>query len=195
MKYLVLILLFNVSICHAYLATMDTAELVAPKSYVANVGLQFAPGSNVVGRLDTGIDENSSFRGVVGMGSVDVFLGGFYKWAPIPDVENGQPGLGIITGPIYARKSNTSILHYRVTGVGSKKFSGSWGVVTPYVSFSTGIAVSQERTYAPTLLALGSEVAPKALKYVKFMGEIGAGLTEAFNYFNLAAVFSLDVFK
>lgn len=184
---------------HAYFSTMETAEVPAPGTYQLGVEPQIA--FNNIGKGDTGINlisffdapmsDSSSLRVLLGTGVTDFQTGFFYKWIPIPDIDN-QPAIGFKVGALYARVDDTTQLSARLHPIISKKYDSDFGLITPYVSLPIGISNVEKKSYTPMTLALGSEYKPQSMKFVWFMAEVGVDIKDAFNYISGAVIFSID---
>ena len=95
---LLIAIMFSATPAHAYFATLDTGEVLREGQFQA----MFAPqiifnnydGANFTGRLDMGLAEGVSARGILGFGKVDFQIGGMVKWVPFPDTAS-QPAIGL----------------------------------------------------------------------------------------------------
>jgi hypothetical protein len=180
----------------AYLSTIDTADLLDPGHYQFSVEPQVITGDtalmNFTGRFDAGIGENSSVRALLGGGSYSPLEWGlFYKWAPIPDLDE-QPGISIMGGFLLARKNEKNVFNFRVHPIVSKRFTGDFGAVIPYIAVPVGVQVVESKTTYPTHLALGTEIRPEAWTGMSVFVEGGINVADAFNYISAALVFWFD---
>lgn len=180
---------------HALFSVVDTGTLVAPGSYQATFEPQFIlsrySGLNVVGRLDTGLNESSSVRGIIGVGIIDFEFGGFYKYIPFPDTET-QPAIGGEIGVIYGRVNRSNILSIRFNPLVSKSFGSDIGKITGYGSVPFGITSWENESTVPVQLVAGAELVPTNLKYMSFFTEVGLNVANAFNYVSFAVSYRFD---
>jgi hypothetical protein len=179
----------------AYFSTIDTGELIEPGKFQATFEPQIIlnkyDGMNFVGRLDTGIDESSSMRGLIGFGKVDFQIGGFYKLMPFPDVDK-QPALGGEAGVIFARVGGNSEFSIRLHPLASKKFETEIGDVTAYGSIPFGLTSRPDETFVPIQVAGGAEIRPINMPNLSFFGEVGINVNKAFSYISAAVAFRFD---
>lgn len=179
----------------AYFSTMDTGELVAPGQYQVSfepqIIFQNYSGFNAIGRFDTGINESSSVRGVLGVGTVDFEVGGFYKWVPFPDTET-QPAIGGMVGVTIARVNSDTEYNIRFHPLVSKKLESEIGDVIPYGSIPIGITSLPDKTIVPIQLVAGAELRPLNTPNFSFFGEIGANINDAFGYISAMVTYRFD---
>lgn len=179
----------------AFYSTFTTGDMLAEDKYEAGVETQFVTsgddGVNLVGRLDVGYNDESSFRGMLGFGVTDFQVGGFYKWVPIPDYDN-QPAMGILAGAQYAKYNNESEVALRVHPFLSKKFEVDFGDLTPYAALPIGLRSYDGDTDLPLQLALGSRLRTDHFEKIEWMAEIGMNLSDAFTYISVSAVLEFD---
>lgn len=180
---------------HAYFSTIDTGELIAPEKYQAILEPQLIlnkhDGFNMIGRFDTGLTEDSSVRGVLGVGKVDFQLGGFFKWVPFPDVGK-QPAIGLETGALLARVNSQSEFSVRLHPLVSKAFQTEVGDLVPYGSLPLGVTFRSDKTFVPVQIVGGSEMRPLNWPRVSFFAELGLNLTESFSYISGAIAYRFD---
>jgi hypothetical protein len=186
---------FNAPNAQAYFSTIDDGELVAPGQYQVSVEPQVLfdryPGVNGVARFDTGFNDSSSVRGILGFGKVDFQLGGMYKWIPFPDVD-GQPAIGLDAGMILARVNNQNEFSVRLHPLISKRFETEIGDLIPYGSLPLGVTTRPDKTVIPVQIVAGTEFRPLNLKNFSFFGELGINLNEAFSYISAAVAYRFD---
>jgi hypothetical protein len=185
----------------AYFDTMDTGEVLQEGQYQVTVGPQFIlnqyDGTNFTGRLDTGLMEGVSFRGILGFGKVDFQIGGMVKWIPFPDTKE-QPAIGGSAGVLIARIGNMTQYSLRAHPLISKKIETEVGDITPYISLPLGITVrtggeaGTDDTIIPVQLVFGSELRPLDMNRWGFFGEAGINMSKSFGYVSLGASFRFD---
>lgn len=188
--------LFSAGSAQAYFSTVDTGDLVAPQKFQAIVEPQLIlnkyDGLNVVGRFDTGLNESSSVRGILGFGKVDFQLGALYKYIPFPDLP-GQPAIGGEAGAVLARVDGKTEFSLRLHPLVSKKFETEIGDVTPYASIPFGVTSrSGDETFVPVQVEFGAEVRPLNLQSLSFFGEFGINVNKSFSYISAAVAWRFD---
>lgn len=192
------IALFSSVPAHAYYSTVDNGEVLREGQFQA----MFAPqlifnnydGANFVGRIDMGLAEGISARGILGFGKVDFQVGGMVKWIPFPDTLS-QPAIGGEAGVIVARIGSRTQYNFRFHPLVSKKIETEIGDVIPYASLPLGVTTNSgvnDETYIPVQLTLGSELRPLEMKSWSFFGEIGVNVQRAFGYVTFAVAYRFD---
>lgn len=178
----------------AYYSTQSTGELVTPGNYQLSAETEFltdpVSGVNFVGRFDSSLDESSNLRALVGFGTVDFHIGGFYKWVPVPDTAT-QPALGLLGGIIYGRLLGEDYLSLKVHPLISKTFHPEFGVMTPYAALPLSLTSGNGKLEAALQAALGVEIKTPHLNNVRWAMELGVDVSKSNTYFSLAAI--LDV--
>ena len=181
----------------AYYSTMDTGNILEKGKYKFHLETQFITsndtGLNINGYFDMGLTEDSGIRGIIGVGTTDFHIGGFYKWAPIPDMDT-QPAMGLLLGVTYASFSGVNNLSLRLHPIISKTFKVEIGEIIPYGSIPIGIlSISNDRGIdIPIQLALGTELKTLNWKNITFMAEINFDIQKSFSYFGLSANIDFD---
>ncbi len=192
---IVLSMLLLAAQAEAYFSTLDTGELVAPGQYQVSVEPQFIfqnhNGFNAVARFDTGINDSSSVRGLIGIGKVDFEIGGFYKWVPFPDLET-QPAIGGMIGATIARVNSDTEYNLRFHPLVSKRLESEIGDVIPYASLPIGISARPNETVVPIQLVAGAELRPLNTPNFTFFAELGANVNDAFGYFSAMFTYRFD---
>jgi hypothetical protein len=193
-----LALVIAVTPAHAYFSTLDNGEVLREGQFQA----MFAPqlifnnydGGNFVGRLDMGLSDGLSARGILGFGKVDFQIGGMVKWIPFPDTAS-QPAIGGEAGVIIARIGSRTQYSFRLHPLVSKKIETEVGDVIPYASLPFGVTVQSggtDETFLPVQLVVGSELRPLEMKNWSFFGEMGINLTKSFGYITAAVAYRFD---
>ncbi len=149
--------LFLTNPAAAYFDTMDTGEVLRDGEYQAMVGPQFIfnqyDGANFTGRLDMGLMEGVSVRGILGFGKVDFQIGGLVKRIPFPDTPE-KPAIGGSAGVIIARIGSLTQYSLRLHPLVSKKIETEVGDLTPFISLPLGVTVQTgvDETIVPVQL-------------------------------------------
>ena len=193
---IVLVVCLSGFFAHANHSILDTGNLLERGEFKAHFEAQFLTsndsGFNLKGHLDTGLTKDSGLRGVVGIGKADLHIGGFYKWAPIPDIDE-QPAMTLLAGVTYSSFSGANHLSLRLHPILSKTFEIELGEVTPYGSLPIGVRSSNEEgTHVPLQLVLGAELKTLHWEKVTFMGEISFDIQHTSNYISFSANFVFD---
>jgi hypothetical protein len=179
----------------AYFSTIDTGEIIAADQYQISIEPQLVlnryDGTNAVMRFDTGLDEASSVRGILGFGKVDFELGGMYKYVPFPDLDK-QPAIGFEAGAVLARVNGGTEFSLRFHPLISKRFATEVGDLIPYASLPFGITSRTDQTVVPIQLGGGAEFRPLNYKNWSFFGELGINLNQSFSYLSLAAAWRFN---
>lgn len=178
-----------------YFSTIDTGELVSPTQYQMILEPQLIlnkyDGINMIGRLDTGLNESSSIRGILGFGKVDFQIGGMYKYVPFPDTDK-QPAIGGEVGAILARVNGQTEFSVRIHPLISKRLETEVGDVIPYASLPLGVTTKPDKTFVPVQIVGGAEFRPLNIANLSLFTELGINITEAFSYISLAAAWRFD---
>ena len=183
---------------HAYFSTVDNGEVLKEGQFQA----MFAPqiifnnydGGNFVGRLDMGLMEGVSARGILGFGKVDFQIGGMVKWIPFPDTTS-QPAIGGEAGLIVARIGSRTQYNLRFHPLISKRIETEIGDVIPYGSIPMGVTINSgvvDETFVPVQLVGGAELRPLEMKNWSFFGEVGVNMTRSFGYVTAAIAYRFD---
>lgn len=191
-SFIALLLTLGTSTSHAYFSTIDNGEMIAPGKYQVSVEPQIIlnefSGFNMVGRFDTGINQDSSARVILGVGKVDYQVGGFYKYVPFPDTAT-QPAIGGSAGLVLARVNGVTLTSLRFHPLLSKTFQTEVGDLIPYGSLPFGITFASGTTTVPVQLVVGSELRPMNMKDISFFAELGLNVSKAFGYISGAVAY------
>lgn len=190
------ILSFSLS-SSAYFSLMDTGHVKNEGEYrlmaEGQILLDSPKGFNLNTRFTTGYDEDSEVQLEAGFGSIDFYLGAFWKWVPFPDTDE-QPAIGARFGVTFADINNYSTYGFNVTPLISKKFKTEYGDFSPYGGLPIGLQKSTLDTNLTMQAALGVEWIPDewnfdGLKGFQFLVEYGVEIDDAFNYFTFGATY------
>ena len=182
---------------YGYYSVLTTGEILPQDQYTMTPEVQFMndpDGVNVGAHFETGLTEGSGLRGEIGVGKVDVYLGGFYKFIPYPDIE-GQPAVGFNTGVVYASDAGYSEFTLRFEPLVSKKFETNFGFLTPYGSVPVGFqhrTSGRDKNDVALQIVGGVEIGINQWNGLRLMPEFGIDLDNAPNYISLAAVLDFD---
>lgn len=181
----------------AYFDTLDTGDVAKDGEYQIMAGPQYIfdnyDGTNFTARLDMGLQEGVSVRGVLGFGQVDFQIGGLVKWIPFPDLE-GQPALGGSAGVLIARIGNLTQYSLRFHPLVSKKIETEAGEVTPYASLPIGVTIQSgaNETIVPVQLVVGAEFRPLEMNRWGLLGEVGVNMSNAFGYASVGVSYRFE---
>lgn len=195
-KSLIAALLVTSFSAQALYSTLDTGDVLGENKMEVSAETQFITdrdtGINLIARFDRGYRDDSQIRGLIGIGTTDFHIGGYYKWVPIPDYDN-QPAVGLIGGIIYARHQEMNELSLRFAPIVSKKIKTEQiGEVTPYVSLPIGLRSFNEETEFPVQFELGTRYKHPNLNKVKFNAELGFNVRKAFTYVSVGLIMDFD---
>ncbi len=179
---------------HAHFSLLDTADPLPENRYRVMLEPQIISGdlsgANVTARFDSPITNASGFRGILGVGALDFQAGAFYKWAPIPDVDN-QPAMALLSGISYANYDGKDLFSVRVYPVISKRFTWELGEMKPYASLPFGMSSQSGKSLFPVQVSIGAELKFQKITDLDFFGEIGLEVKDSFSYisFGIATYF------
>jgi hypothetical protein len=183
---------------NAYYSTLDTGDVLNEGEYQVMLSPQLVfnqyDGANFSGRLDMGLMEGVSARGILGFGKVDFQIGGLVKWIPFPDAD-GQPAIGGEAGVLIARIGSVTQYSLRVHPLISKKLETEIGDVSPYLSLPLGITIQSggnDQTFVPVQLVVGSELRPLEMPKWGFFGEVGLNMSKSFGYATVGVAYRFD---
>src|SRR5690606_35892384 len=102
----IFLMLLTAQPAFAFYTLFETGDLLPEDKMQVSAEAQFVTsgddGTNIIGRLDKGFDDESNLRFMAGVGTTDFQFGGFLKWVPFPDFGN-QPAIGFTFGAHVAR--------------------------------------------------------------------------------------------
>ncbi|MEM7647067.1 MAG: hypothetical protein AAF203_09175 [Pseudomonadota bacterium] len=180
---------------YGFLSLMDTGNLVNEGEYriqgEGQILMDPPEGFNLNARFATGLDDESEIQFEGGIGSVDYYLGAFYKWMPFPDTDD-QPAIGGRGGVVFADFNGFSTYGFNVTPLISKNISSGYGQFTPYGGIEMSLLNNVDDTNFSMQAVIGLSWSPNewefpGLKKFNFMVEYGAEIDDAFNYFSFGA--------
>ena len=181
----------------AYFSLMDTGNVKEVGEYrimgEGQILLDSPKGFNLNGRFTTGYDEDSEIQIEAGVGSIDFYLGAFWKWVPFPDTDE-QPAIGARFGVTFADVNDYSTYGFNITPLVSKKFSTEIGKISPYAGLPIGLQKNTLDTFLSMQAAVGVEWIPDEwtfdyLQNIHFLVEYGVEIDDAFNYFTFGATY------
>jgi len=185
-----------------YYAVMDNGEILSQGVYKFTGVTQILTnegGVDLTAMADLGLSEEFGARGLLGVGKTDFYMGGLFKWMPVPDIDN-QPAVGMNAGIIYARDAGVTEVTIRVEPLVSKKINVETAILIPYASLPIGIqmrntSARDDKTRVASQMVFGSQVQIEAWKNLQFMAEIGINLDNAPSHVAAAAVLYFDQAK
>lgn len=184
----------------AYYSVMDNGEILSPGRYKLTGEAQFVTsdsGINIPLRFDAGLNDEMGIRALIGFGETDFFVGGLFKWMPVPDLDK-QPAIGANMGILYGRDNGSGELTFRFEPLLSKRFEVNFGHLTPYASIPLSIRTRNGDQYEddPTdfvaQFAVGTQLEIPDWKNLQFMTELGFDLENAYSYLSFAGVIYFD---
>ena len=193
-----IVLFFCSSISSAYFETMNDAEVVPVGSLrvIASpqVVLTRHDGFTMNALTDFGFTPESDIRFAFGAGSVDFTFAGFYKWAPIPDVDN-QPAMALMGGVSYANIDGSNEFSVQVHPIISKKFLlASSGSFTPHLALPVALMSRSGNAKLPIQVNFGTQWVPPNWKWKNsfLIAEAAVNISESFSAISIGAAFQFD---
>lgn len=184
---------------HAYFSVIQTGDVVPAGGFQVVLEPQIITtrydGLGINAKLDAGIDDASSVRGILGVGDKMEFeIGAMYKYIPFPDTAS-QPAIGFEVGGLYASTKDEGEMSIRFNPLISKKFQAEIGDITPYASLPLGLTFRDDKTLWPVQLAVGSQLRLLNVPQLSFFTEAAFNVHEAFGYISVAAAWQFDEVK
>lgn len=179
----------------AFFSLMNTGEVKKEGEHrvlgEAQVLFDEPKGLNINGRYSTGVTEDSEIQFEAGVGSIDYYLGAFYKWVPFPDTDE-QPAIGVRGGLTFAEIQNYSTYGFNIAPLVSKSIGTGIGNITPYTGIQMGLQKNTYDTYFSLQAAVGVEWSPsdwdfQSISNFNFLLEFGFEIDDSFDYMSLGA--------
>lgn len=185
-------------VSQAYLSVQESGEI----GQVGNYRLGLEPqaklssggGANLTGFFDAPLNEESSFRGLVGFGDRDFYVGGSFKWIPIPDYEN-QPAIGGKFSVITSREASVNFVSFRLDPIVSKKFQTDQGLFIPYAAIPVTVTNGDSKTITGIQVVGGTEYVKPEWDATFLGAELGIDAKDSFSYLSVYVSFYLDDIK
>ena len=177
---------------------MDTGELVKKGDNKvlgeAQVLFDDPNGMNLNGRFATGLDRDSEVQFEGGVGSIDFYVGAFYKWMPFPDTDD-QPAIGGRVGVTFADIEGISTYGFNLTPMISKSFNLAIGDITPYGGLEFGLQNNVDDSFVSFQFVAGAQWSPdkfdfRELADFDFLLELGLDVDDAFDYLSLGVAYN-----
>lgn len=191
-KIIILGIITFSSISQAYMSLMTTGDMVEANQFQALGYLEHIfnryDGTNINARGTMGINDELSGDIELGLGELDIMIGAFAKWVPIPDHDK-QPAIGIRGGISYIDEDSFTQTSITAMPFLSKSFNTEYGKYTPFGGIPFGLNSNDKDDYFTARLALGTEWTPadEEFKQLRVIGELGFNLSKSFGSFNLGA--------
>lgn len=174
----------------AYQSLLTTGDLLEPDQfqimgYIESI-FDELDGVNVNARGTYGLNDEMQIDMEVGIGDLDIMLGGFLKWVPIPDYDK-QPAIGVRAGVSYI---NTDA--YSQTSISAMPFVSKGipdtphGKFTPYLGLPLAWNSNKNDDYFSARIVLGTEWTPAQQQDVHVVTELGLDLSKSFNSLSVA---------
>lgn len=192
---LALVSLFSFN-AHAYLSLAESGELVEPGLYQIGIEPQFLTnnggGTNVNLLFDAGLNDSTSARLNLGVGSVDFNAFGSVKFIPFPDVDN-QPAIGVRLGAGFTKDNGENLLNFQLAPLLSKKVDvDMFGVITPYIAVPITYVIAKESNYTASNFVVGSEFKSAEVPEFTFGAELGFEMNESYSYLSLFLTYPFE---
>lgn len=179
---------------HAYLTTLESGRIPGPfeAGILPQIRLSDGAGFNIAGVVDSGIDQETSVRAVIGGGKNEFFTSVAYKWIPIPDFDS-QPAIGAKFEGVYLRDQGENTLGIRAHPLVSKDFETDFGKITPFASIPLGWFTGKDTSFVATQIVAGSEWTPPDYPQWNLAAELGINASRAFSYIAAVATYRFEV--
>lgn len=191
-----LLLFLYTPLGQAYLASLESGELPEDGIYRLGItpGFLLSPvaGAGIGVLADRRVSESSSFRAELGVGEVDLSIGGSFKWILIPDFDK-QPAVGLKLGATFGVDEGDSLTLFSVQPLMSKIFQvHASGRFVPYVGLPIGFGVFDGKSESMMHMVLGTEAQLDSLPSMEFAAELGFSIRNASDYFSVLVSFFFD---
>jgi hypothetical protein len=176
----------------AFLTIGESGELTPVGTYKIGVEPQIrisnGSGANIGAMIDTGINDEWSWRVQLGTGETDFWTGASAKWVPIPDYEN-QPAIGLRVDANFGRDADETFTVFRGAPLVSKSFDTEVGKLTPYAALPIGVWSMKGESDNISQFVIGSEGKFEQAPDWMFSAELGFNMSKAFSYISGTATF------
>lgn len=178
------ILLFSLTAKSGYLTVGESGEIL-PEGQKYQIGL--APqlilnndtGANVAAFLDAAWNDSMSSRFILGVGVVDFYTSGSFKYIPFPDYEN-QPAIGLKGSLWYAREGSENITTFHIAPLVSKKVqTHDYGLFTPYGAVGLSFYQLGGKNKTGTQFFVGTDWKTSDFPDLNFTGEWALSLEKS----------------
>ena len=174
----------------AYQSLLTSGDMLQPQTYQIMPYLESIfddiDGLNINSRLTYGFNEELQGDFEVGIGELDVMLGAFLKWVPIPDYEK-QPALGVRAGLSYIDTNRYSQTSVSAMPFVSKGIETPHGRIVPYLGIPLAFNSNSDDTYFSSRLVLGTEWTHPEHKRCHAIAELGLELSKYFSSLTVGA--------
>ncbi len=176
--------------CYSYQSLMTSGDLIQPETFQVLGYLESIfdelDGMNINARGVYGINDEMQADLEIGMGELNIMLGAFLKWVPIPDYDK-QPAIGVRAGLSYIDHDLYSQTSISAMPFVSKGYNAEYGRFVPYVGFPLAINSNKIDTYFSSRIVFGTEWTHPEEKQIHVVAELGFELSKSFNSFNIGA--------
>lgn len=182
-------LLFSFS-AYGYQSLMTTGDLIQPETfqvlgYVESI-FDELDGVNINVRGNYGINDELQGDVEIGAGELDVILGAFLKWVPIPDYEK-QPAIGVRAGISYIDSNLYSQTSITAMPFVSKGIETPNGRFVPYIGFPLAFNSNKNDDYFSSRIAFGTDWTHPEQKQLHVIAELGLELSKSFSSLSVGA--------
>ena len=196
-KHFLLALLFSLaSSASAFVGVLESGELVQPGQN--SIGL--APiiltsdggGTTINTFFDTGINDSTSARLLLGVGAIDFNLFASAKYIPFPDVDD-QPAIGFKAGVGVARDAGINLLNFQFAPLVSKKVEiEDFGYITPYVSIPLTYTIAKDENFFASNFTIGTEARSSERPELNFGGELSFDMNKSYSTISVFVSYPFD---
>ena len=176
----------------AFLTIGESGDLTPVGVFKLGVEPQFklsdGSGGNMGVFVDSGLNDEWSWRAQLGTGDTDFWAGGSAKWIPVPDY-NQQPAIGLRGEAVVGRDNSETITVFRIAPLISKGFDTDIGRVTPFAALPLGIYATKGNSDNTSELVIGSEGRFEGAEDFLFSAELGFNMSHSFSYISGTATY------
>lgn len=152
------------------------------------IRLSEGSGANVNFFIDKAIQDDLSWRALIGAGETDLVGTASIKWVPIPDFEQ-QPAIGVRGDVTLARDADQSFTTFRIAPMISKQIPTEQATFSPYMAIPVGMRGYNGGSDSIAQLVLGSDMKLTEVPNMMFNAELGTNLNKAFSHLSINAVY------
>jgi hypothetical protein len=192
-KLMVVVVLCCSFSANAYQSLMTSGDLLQPETfqvlpYLESIFDDPIDGLNLNTRLTYGINDELQTDFEIGTGEMDVMLGAFLKWVPIPDYEK-QPAIGVRGGISYINTDAYSQTSISAMPFISKGIETQYGRIVPYLGLPLAMNSNKDDTFFSSRLAFGTEWTHPEHKVCHAVAELGLELSKSFSSLSVGAAY------
>lgn len=179
----------------AFLAIGESAD-VTPAGTLKlglepQIRLSEGSGANMSVFIDGGINEEMSYRALLGAGETDLVLAGSFKWVPFPDFER-QPAIGFRGDINVGREMEETFTVVRIAPIISKRMQTDYILFTPYAALPVGMMGVKGKNDSIAQLAIGTDIFSQDTPNLTYNAELGTNINRAFSYLSFNITYLMN---